>query len=277
MKINNVVMTNQGLALLAAASSVAPLSITRIDVGQTVAEPVADEIRLGAPAATTIALVKYSITTNIFTSRNLSGKHVAVRGVIPAFSNGYWVLQLGIYSGATLIAIASVAAAPRTLLEQEYTVLLPVSDLNKVVFNRNSLSVSTRAAVAANTVTMQAELDASMPKGKIGSVYAGITTGVTTKRLVEFISVMANQASANAEIARITALVPRPVSYTVISRADLFIAKLKEDGQWTNTTAANAAAFYAALSLSQIFFDKQTGKSYITTPSSLIRIFNAPE
>ncbi len=277
MKINSIVMTNQGLALLAAATPGAPITITKVDVGQTVAVPVEGEIRLGLATAVSIALIKYSITTNIFTSRNLSGSHIGIRVVIPAFSNGYWVLQFGIYSGATLLAIASVAAHERTDSDQEYTLMMPVSNVNKVVLSRNSLSLITRAGVLANKTTMQTELDTAMPKGSAGNNYVGTTTGTTTKRLVEFISIMSSQAAANAEVTRITALTPRPVSYTVISRSNLFVAKLKADGTWTQTTAANIADFYAAVGLSQIFYEKQTGKSYFSTPISLIRIFNAPQ
>lgn len=203
------IITTAGATLLQNASAASPLTISKIVVAQAIASPVAGQIVNGSVDATSLSLTKYTADSNLHVARNLTGKSIAIRFKIPDYSFDYWVVQLGIYSGTTLIGIASVPAQQRTGATGavEYTALLPVTDLAKVVKNRNSMALISKSSMNTFQNDSENELSNTFPLGQEGSTFQAISnTNAQALRLVTLSSIVENSTEYDQEKARVVSM-----------------------------------------------------------------------
>ncbi len=268
-------LTTAGAAALAAANAGSPLTITKIDVGQAVASPVAGQVVAGTIGQSSIAQLKYSATTDLLVSHNLSGKHIAIRFKIPAFSYGYFVLQFGIWSGATLLGVVSIPAVERLVGTGStvYTLLLPVSDLNKVVKNASGLAFAAPATVASKFTEMSADLSAAFPVGPEGSVVMGVGSGnKQPKRLVKINpSVVDDNTEKDAEITRLGAYAGQPRTIYVLDSSTSFTQQPTND--WVSNGVHTDAALADLIGIGQFHHNNITGKTYFASPDKIRRVF----
>lgn len=267
------IITTAGASLLQAANASSPLTISKIVVAQAVASPTSDQVVAGSAGATSLSLPKYTADSGLHVARDLRGKHIAIRFKIPDFSFDYWVAQFGIYSGTTLIGIASIPAHMRNSSSGavEYIALLPVSDVAKVTTNRNSLNLISKSSLATFQNDTNNELTASFPIGAEGSTIQAISSGSTQAiRLVTLTTIVENSADYETEKARVTS----PVGgRKVIDLSTRKIATQNANSTWSEQTYVDDAALATAVGKGRIHHNKYSGKTYYVTNNLIRRIF----
>lgn len=202
------IITTAGASIISAASAANPLNISKVVIGQAVTSPTLNQVVEGVASANSIALVKYTADTNLFITHNLPQNSVVIRVKIPQFSTGYWVLQFGVYSGNTLIAICSVAAHQRTNADAWYEVILPATDITKFSLDRKSSTVVLKSSLTIIEQEINNSLTDHFPIGQEGSTPTGPVTGIRNdiSRLVSIFPVVQSLQEMNQEKMRVVSM-----------------------------------------------------------------------
>lgn len=279
MKTLNTVVTNLGVALIAAATPESPIVITKVVFAQAAASPVTNQVVPGSPSANALILPVFEDVATAFAARSFSGKFIGVRGTIPKHDLTAWILQAGIYSGENLIAIGAFPAHQRTPVtdEVDYTVMMLVPDLNKFALDQSTLALSTRASAIAKKGIKEAALESRFPTGKIGETIQGSVGVKKTHRLVMF----AGFAHTAAELSKALQWVtdnPTKVDANYCLYYPETLRMWKFTGStFSEFTHGQTTAGAMVNKPDQIFHDKRTCRSYFVGATTVERIFCAPE
>lgn len=211
MITSKALITTAGAALLAATTTGAPISITKVDIGKGVGSgnPTVGQLYPGTTGSTGVTGLQQSVQqAKLTVGHTLDKKNIAITLLI-LDNTPIPVAQFGIWSGATLLGIVAIPAVIRQMSDPvtAYTLLLPIDDVAKVVRTSSNGQIAAGATWTAAQALMKANLEAAFPVGTEGSVILGDAAGVPrARRLVTLASIVEGDTELTAEQGRVVSM-----------------------------------------------------------------------